>query len=150
MLATVMSTTDGLTFIAALTLGRDVFSQLTGRRDDRSVNRYTQAGVVITAVVSIASVLLFPSVIELWYVLGTLFIPAMLLPIVAVYYPRLRIPPAWTFAAMLLGFLVSFFSFLWGQLHASAAGPQYFLGLEPMYAGMAVTVLLYATGPKRS
>ena len=68
MLATVMSTTDGLTFIAALTVGRDIIARWGGRDDDRSITRYTQYGVLFTTGISAVAVLLFPSVIDLWYV----------------------------------------------------------------------------------
>lgn len=143
MLATVMSTTDGLTFIAALTVGRDIVARWGGRNDDRAVTRYTQFGVIFTTAVSVAGVLLFPSVIDLWYVIGTLFIPALLLPLAATYYPRLMISATATFIAMLAGFLVSFLSFTAGQLAASGGVSQYPLGIEPMYGGLGASVLVY-------
>ncbi len=146
MLATVMSTTDGLTFIAALTVGRDIIARWGGRDDDRSITRYTQYGVLFTTGISAVAVLLFPSVIDLWYVIGTLFIPALLLPLTASYYPRLRLGGTQTFVAMTGGFLVSFASFAAGHAMAANAAPQYPLGIEPMYAGLSVSVLLYAAG----
>ncbi|MBE0643735.1 MAG: sodium:solute symporter family protein [Bacteroidetes bacterium] len=146
MLATVMSTTDGLTFIAALTVGRDILSRWGGRSDDRSITRYTQYGVVFTTAVSIMAVLLFPSVIDLWYVIGTLFIPALLLPLTASYFPRILISSSATFIAMLGGFLVSAASFIAGQSLAVDAVPHYPLGIEPMYAGLGISVLVYGIG----
>lgn len=144
MLATVMSTTDGLTFIAALTLGRDVLTRWGGRDDDRAVTKQTQWGVVITTTLSVAAVLVFPSVIDLWYVIGTLFIPALLLPLVATYYPRLLISNGWTFAAMLGGFLLSVLSLTLGQLRPAAGSIPYPFGIEPMYLGLGFSVLIYA------
>lgn len=146
MLATVMSTTDGLTFIAGLTAGRDILSTLTGRRDDHTVTRYTQYGILFTAAVSVGAVLLFPSVISLWYVIGTLFIPALLLPVAASYYPRLAISSTLTFWAMLTGFLISLAAMVAGQMQGVGGEPQYPLGIEPMYGGLAVTLLIYASG----
>ncbi|MBN1449112.1 MAG: sodium:solute symporter family protein [Bacteroidetes bacterium] len=146
MLATVMSTTDGLTFIAGLTAGRDILATLTGRRDDRSVTRYTQYGVLFTAVISIAGVLLFPSVISLWYVIGTLFIPALLLPLAASYYPQLTVSASRTFWAMLTGFLVSLLALLAGRLASVDGEPRYPFGIEPMYDGLAATLGIYLPG----
>ncbi|MDT8322517.1 MAG: sodium:solute symporter family protein [Bacteroidota bacterium] len=143
MLATVMSTTDGLTFIAGLTAGRDILSTLTGRDDDASVTRYTQYGIVFTALFSVAAVLLFPSVISLWYVIGTLFIPPLLLPLGTSYFTRFAIPATPTFAAMTAGFLLSAASFVAGQLLMMDDTPQYPLGIEPMYAGLAASVAVY-------
>ncbi len=149
MLATVMSTTDGLTFIAALTVGRDILARWGGRSDDRSITRYTQYGVLFTSAVSIVAVLLFPSVIDLWYVIGTLFIPALLIPLITTYYPRLRISNALTFSAMLFGFLTSAVAFGIGQSRMAAGVPQYPCEIEPMYAGLTVSLLLYAIGNLR-
>ncbi len=143
MLATVMSTTDGLTFIAGMTAGRDILSTLTGRSDDRSVTRFTQYGIVFTALFSIAAVLLFPSVISLWYVIGTLFIPPLLLPLGTSYFPRFTIPATPTFAAMLAGFVISAGSFSAGQLALVDGIPQYPLGIEPMYAGLSASIVIY-------
>jgi SSS family solute:Na+ symporter len=149
MLATVMSTTDGLTFIAALTVGRDILSRLSGRDDDRAVTRQTQIGVLITTAVSVAGVLLFPSVIDLWYVIGTLFIPALLLPLSATYYPRLMISNSLTFVAMLGGFVLSAVAFAAGQMSVAGGPTQYILGIEPMYIGLGFSVLVYAAGLAR-
>jgi len=143
MLATVLSTTDGLTFIASLTLGRDVIAKWTGRSDDRAINRYTQYGVLCTAALSICVALLFPSVIELWYIIGTLFIPALLFPLSTAYYPRFAVSPTWTFRVMLSGFLVSFLAFLAGVLNSIDGQAQYPLGVEPMYAGLGMAFLLH-------
>jgi solute:Na+ symporter, SSS family len=146
MLATVMSTNDGLMFISALTAGRDIFAKYTGRDDDISVRRYVRVAVLLTAVLSGAGAMLFPSVIELWYVIGTLFIPALLLPLTAAYYQRLLIRPALTFVAMAGGFLVSLGWFLSGQAGLASAGGGYPLGIEPMYAGLLLSAGIYVLG----
>jgi solute:Na+ symporter, SSS family len=144
MLATVLSTTDGLTFIAALTVGRDVIARWGGRGDDASITRYTQYGVIFTAAVSVAAVLLFPSIIDLWYVIGTLFIPALLFPLGATYFPRLRISNTLTFTAMLLGFSASTVAFISG--HTVEGVTHYPFGIEPMYLGLAICLLIYLFG----
>ncbi|MDX9759237.1 MAG: sodium:solute symporter family protein [Bacteroidota bacterium] len=143
MLATVMSTTDGLTFIAALTLGRDILTRWGGRDDDHAMTRQTQWGVVITTTLSVSAVLLFPSVIDLWYIIGTLFIPALLLPLAATYYPRFLISNGWTFAAMLGGFLLSMMSLTVGQLWHHGGPIPYPFGIEPMYLGLGFSVAVY-------
>jgi solute:Na+ symporter, SSS family len=146
MLATVMSTNDGLMFISALTAGRDIFAKYTGRNDEVSVRRYVRVGVLFTAILSGAGAIVFPSVIELWYVIGTLFIPALLLPLAAAYYQRLLIRPELTFVAMAGGFLVSLGWFLSGQTGLAVAEGGYPLGIEPMYAGLLLSTGIYALG----
>jgi solute:Na+ symporter, SSS family len=146
MVATVMSTTDGLTFIAASTFGRDLLAPMSRRRSDRDVMAFTRAGVLITAAVAIGGALLFPSVIRLWYVIGTLFIPGLLLPVLSSYSARYRVSPAWTLAMMLAGFFFSLLWFLWGIAHAAGDAAQYPFGIEPMYAGLAASALCFLAG----
>jgi SSS family solute:Na+ symporter len=146
MFATVTSTTDGLTFISAITIGRDLLARGTRRLDDASVKRYTRMGILITGVLAISAILLFPSVINLWYVIGTIFIPAILLPLVSAYFPAIRLSPARTLAAMFAGFALSFGWFIAGWI-ASGEGPAlYPFGVEPMIVGLGGTFLLYLAG----
>ena len=112
------------------------------------MNRYTQYGVLLTAAIAVVAAFVFPSVINLWYVIGTLFIPALLLPLISAYYPRLRISSTLTFLSMSAGLTISAVWFLWGQLSAAGDIPAYPLGIEPMYSGLTVTVLIYAIAKK--
>lgn len=145
MLATVMSTVDGFTFIAAMTVGREVIGVLKNKSDDQSINRYTQYGIIITALISIIGIILFPSIINLWYIIGTIFIPGLLLPLITSYWERWKISSHATFIAMLLGWLISLFSFIIGQINMINGVPQYPFQIEPMYPGLGVTIMIYVT-----
>ena len=146
MVATVMSTTDGLTFISASTIGRDILAPLFRRRGDRDIMNFTRAGVVFTAVAAVCGALLFPSVIQLWYVIGTLFIPGLLLPVLSSYSTRFRVSSAWTLCAMIAGFGFSFTWFLCGMLQGEGQGIRYPYGVVPMYIGLAASAILFASG----
>ncbi|NOY06232.1 MAG: sodium:solute symporter family protein [Chlorobi bacterium] len=143
MLATVMSTTDAFTLISAMTLGRDIVGKVRRISSERVLNRYTQAGAVVTGIVSVGAVLLVPSIVNLWYVLGTVFIPGLLLPLLTAYYPRWRLSSRWTFRAMILGSGVSLLAFVIGVMRGSMDNPAYPFGIEPMYHGLALTVGIY-------
>jgi SSS family solute:Na+ symporter len=144
MVATVMSTTDGLTFISAATIGRDVLAPLFGRREDHDILLFTRVGVIFTAAVAVCGALLFPSVIQLWYVIGTVFIPGLLLPVLLAYSRHGRPTPSWTFAMMMAGFLCSFAWFSIGVLDGNGLAPRYLFGIEPMYVGLGATMVLLA------
>jgi SSS family solute:Na+ symporter len=150
MVSTVMSTAVGLGFIASMTLGRDVFGRAAGRLDDASVNRYTRIGVWITAVVGVASALLFPSVINLWYVIGTIFIPGLLVPYLATIFKSILLPKGWTFAAMLAAFCASLTAFVIGRIMQVDGSPVYPLNIEPMYHGLVLSIVIYAAGLLRT
>ncbi len=146
LLAIIMSTIDSYTFLSALTFGRDIWAQW---RNVPSSKRAVQAGLGLTAIIALALIYLAPSVIRLWYNLGSLFIPPLLLPLLAVYFPQWRLGRKSTFAVMLLSFSLSFGAFLWGQTHILNGQPQYLLNLEPFFPGMAFSVGWYFVG-KRS
>ncbi len=148
MVATVMSTVDGLTFISAVTVGRDILAKVLRNDDDAFLKKSTRIGILFTSAVAVAGVLLFPSVINLWYIIGTLFIPALLLPLVSAYYARIRLSARATFASMCAGFMVSFLGFIWGTIYSMNGAAHYPFGIEPMYDGIFVSVLFYFFGRK--
>ncbi|MBI5646427.1 MAG: sodium:solute symporter family protein [Ignavibacteriae bacterium] len=143
MLATIMSTTDGLTFISAATVGKDILLPLRKQKDDGSLTAMTRIGLLVTTTIAVAGALLLPSVVSLWYVIGTLFIPGLLLPLLTSYTRRWAISPAATVLAMSAGVGASAVSFLVGTLWPNNGAVVYPFGIEPMYAGLATSVLVY-------
>ena len=83
-------------------------------------------------------IFLVPSVIKLWYNLGTLFIPPLLLPLLAAYFPGLRQKPLFTFGIMLLSFLITAGLFIFRQISGAALA-----GVEPFFPGMLLSLLGY-------
>ncbi len=150
LLATIMSTLSSLTFISASTIGKDLVGRWYRLSDDSPlVKRWTQIGLIISALVAIALALLVPSVVSIWYTIGTCIIPGLLLPVIAGYFPALRMRASDAFLAMLLGWLTSTGSLLYGVLRGSADAPEYIFGIEPMYPGLAVAVVVWWVGRVR-
>jgi SSS family solute:Na+ symporter len=144
LLAIIMSTIDSYTFLSALTFGRDILWQFQkGRRNDK-INQYVKAGLIITAFISIALIMVIPSVIELWYNLGSLFIPPLLIPLLAAYIPKLRLSSRLTFIIMAFSFSISFIFFLWGQFHIQGDSPLYPFGVEPFFPGFLCSIIWYS------
>ena len=148
LLATIMSTVDSFALLSAITLGHDLAARFL-----RWPWRVTpvQAGLVVTGGVSVALAITVPSVIQLWLVMGNVFIPPLLLPLAGCYFPWLKIPPGWTVALLAGSFTVAM---AWLAM-AIAASPDlvnlvYPLGLPPMYPGMAAALLLQAGGMIRA
>ncbi len=76
MLATIMSTLNTLALVSATTLGRDIVWR--AKQDTRLGEKdSTRWGLVVTAVLSLVLALLIPSVIKLWYTIGTVIIPGL-------------------------------------------------------------------------
>ena len=142
LLATVMSTVDGYTFIGGVNFGRDLVWRWRGEADESRVNRYVEIGFVATALVAIALALFFRSAVDLWHDVGSVGVPALLLPLASSYHPRWRMSPgaaAWCIAASGATALV----WLLSRYRPGADG-HYFLSLEPIYAGLLVSLLFFA------
>lgn len=143
MFATILSTTTGFTFISAATLGHDVLAPLLGLRDDQGIRRATRGALGVTMIVGMIAALVIPSIINLWYVIGTVFIPGILLPLLTAYYPRLAVSARATLASMVLGFGTAVAWVLAGAMLGSLHAPSYPLGLEPMIPGIFASGLPY-------
>jgi hypothetical protein len=114
------------------------------------VQRWTKIGLIITAVTAIAMALVIPSVVALWYTIGTCIIPGLLVPMLASYFERFRIPANYAFAAMIGGWGLSTASFIHGHLAAVGGIPSYWFGIEPMYPGLVVAVGIGVIGRLRN
>jgi SSS family solute:Na+ symporter len=146
MLATIMSTLNSLTFISATTLGRDMVWRLRREANEFNVTRYTQYGLVVTALLSIALSLLVPSVIKLWYAIGTVVIPGLLVPLVTSYFERWKVSARYALWGMLLGWLTSFCWLLAGWSREIGSSAFYPFDVEPMYPGLLVSVVVWGMG----
>lgn len=146
MLATIMSTLNTLAFVSATTLGRDIVWRARRLPAGAEEMRYTRWGLVATALLSIVLASLLPSVIKLWYTIGTVIVPGLLVPLVTAYFPRLTVRPSFAFAGMLAGWATSQGWLAAGWWHGIGSTEWYPLGVEPMFAGLAVSVLFWGAG----
>ena len=144
MIATIMSTLHSYIFISATTLGKDIICKIKNITDEK--NSYSKLGIVITSIISVLIVILIPSVVEIWYTIGSLIIPALLISVVSSYSDKLTIDKIWIFTAMCVSFIVSFSSFLYGNFNKFAEQPVYLFNLEPIYPGLVLGLIIYSFG----
>lgn len=131
LLATIMSTLDSFLFISGQTIGRDGFFQ------KMTAVKSTRIGMAISAVIAIVLSILFPSVIDLWYGLGTAIIPGLLLTVLGAYLPFFKIDSKTNGFLMIFGTSVSLFWMILGE----KVNP--FLGIEPFYPGILSAILIW-------
>ncbi len=143
MMATIMSTTNGFTFIASATLGHDVLAPLFTWRDDAGIRVSTLLATALTILLSVGAALALPSIIDLWYVIGTVFIPGILLPVLTASYPRFALSPRRTLVSMLTGFGTSALWYGAGALMGTPHAPLYPWGIEPMFPGILASLMPY-------
>ncbi|NIA18551.1 MAG: hypothetical protein GWO85_00475, partial [Simkaniaceae bacterium] len=83
LLATIMSTIDSLGLISAVTFGRDILWRIrksVPKLAELSSVDLTKRGLAVMAFLSLILALSIPSVIGLWYTIGSLIIPGLIIP----------------------------------------------------------------------
>ena len=154
LLATIMSTVDSYAFIGGVTLGRDLWGRWRAPRV-RQANDSTSDlgpldtldtepqgeglvairwGLLLTALLAIGLALTARSVVDLWHDLGSVGTPVLLLPL-ALAHTSLRISGRAVAVAMLLSGATAL---IW----LVAGGGQPFLGVEAIFPGLAVSLLV--------
>lgn len=146
MLATIMSTLNTLAFVSATTLGRDIAARIRGRLGDDRVPAYVRWGLLAAGGLSIVLALAIPSVIRLWYIIGTVIVPGLLIPLVTSYFDRWKAGSNFAFASMASGWGVSLGWLIagWSKEMGNSAG--YPWGIEPMYPGLVVSIIIWGCG----
>jgi solute:Na+ symporter, SSS family len=141
MLATILSTLNTLALVSGTTLGRDIVGRLRGVPE--AGTGAVRWGIVVAAAGSIVLAYAVPSVIRLWYSIGTAVIPGLLIPLVTSYYERWKAPASWTLGAMAAGWVIST-GWLLAGWQAGEVLPLW--GVEPMYPGLLASAAIWAAG----
>jgi len=142
ILSVIMSTVDSLTLISGATIGRDLIWRNRKNLTDNTTY-YSKIGIFITLLLAILIAYLIPTVIGIWYTLGSVLIPSLLLPVMSTYFPRYRLNGRHTFIIMVTGFLLSFLQLTIGYMLGTIAEPEYLLGVEPIFPGLIVSFFLF-------
>lgn len=132
LFSTIISTSNSFLFISGTTIGIDFIK--TGQKKKAAIY-----GMIISAAMAIALALLIPSVIGMWYLIGSVCVPGLLLATLAAYFPGLKIGRGVIQAGFIAG---SLSSILWYILReAGKLSPELEL-IEPMIVGLAVISIL--------
>jgi solute:Na+ symporter, SSS family len=142
MFATIMSTLNSFLFLSGTTIGRDFIFQFSSKKDESKLKYYTIIGLVVSGIVAIAIAYFIPSVIEIWYTVGSLCIPGIILPIISAYYPKLKVPNKIIIFEMVTALLCStVWYFIRNEIHSS-----FFIEVEPMLVGLTAASFVHLFG----
>lgn len=147
LLATIMSTVDSLSLLSAITIGHDLLKKILP--DKKSESAYLKIGLIITVVISIILAIAVPSVIEIWLLIGNIFIPPMLLPLIACYYPALNPGKKWVVWNLSASFLTAVFFLALAIMNSPSLAELYFYkDIPPMYPGLLVSIIIFVLGKR--
>jgi solute:Na+ symporter, SSS family len=142
LFATIMSTLNSFLFLSATTIGRDFIFRLRKGSVERYLKRYTVIGLVLSGIVAVLFAYLIPSVIEIWYTIGSMCIPGMILPVISAYYPKLKIDNKILLAEIVLAVSSSVG---WYFLRESIVSIGIY-EIEPMLVGLIFALIIHTTG----
>ena len=137
LFATVLSTLDSNLFTTATTFGRDLLNSGEDKVDRGRVRLGLIVGAILASAVAISS----GSVVKIWKLFGTISAASLLVPIVASYYPGLKLSGRWALVIMIAGCVVTV---SWDAAKLICGGYPY--GIEPMFAGLGTSLICYAIG----
>lgn len=147
LLATIMSTLDSFLLISGQTIGRDLAAKIWN--PEKSI-LLTRCGMLLSAILGIILTVIYPSVVTLWYVIGSVLIPGLLFPVLGIYLPVFRLQRDKATLSLIVPVLVSSAWMLPGTLTADDLYSYAFLGLEPFYPGLISAAVLWYFGRQQT
>lgn len=141
LLATVMSTIDSYSFLAAAALGRDLIWKSTARDPSRIphlIRRSLAAATACAFLLALAS----DSVVAVWHGVGSVAAPVLLLPMLSSWWPQYAFSKKYVAPAMVLSGLTA----LAWRIAPELTNGEYWCGVQPVYAGLAISLLIYLVG----
>lgn len=142
MFATILSTLNSFVFLSATTVGYDIIFKLGKIKDEKKIIHYTRLGIVITTIIGILIAWLFDSVIQIWFSVGSICIPGLILLVIGAYYEKLRIPGRWAVIEITAS---TASALIWLFIRSRFEGTILF-DLEPMIVGLAAAIAVHSVG----
>jgi len=143
LFATIMSTLNSFLFLSGTTIGRDFIFKLNSIKDEKKLKPYTIIGLIISGILSVVLAYYIPSVIEIWYTIGSFCIPGIILPVVSSYYPKFGIHKKIIILEMLTA---SAGSIIWFFIRDNLFLGNILNEVEPMLVGLTIAVLIHLYG----
>jgi len=136
----VMSTLDSELFVSGVTLGPDILGRSPALRKF-SDPVLTRIGMGVVTIISILFAIFVPSVVDIYYTIGTLAVPGLLLPVLSSVGLAPRIPRLFGTIHLVVVPLVSGSWYL-----AGLAFPGSLPAVEAFYPGCAASAILWTVG----
>lgn len=144
LFATIFSTLNSFIFLSATTFSKDIAVKYFSK--NINAVKYTQIGLVVSGGVAILLAILIPSVIEIWYTIGSLLIPSLIFLIIGSYYENFSVSKFYAITEMITAFTVSS---IWMFLRDSSIISGWVIEIEPMIIGVISAMLIHLLGMKK-
>lgn len=143
LFATILSTLNSFLFLSATTVGRDFIFRLKKEKDELKLKPYTIGGLALAGLLSVLLAYYIPSVIELWYTLGSICIPAIIFPVISSYHDKLIIAKKFVIVEMAAAVIASTGWFAAEKIFSMSG---LWSEIEPMIAGLSAAFIIHLLG----
>lgn len=134
LFATIMSTIDSFGLLSAITFGRDILLKIQ-QKPVAEEKQWVQKGLVVMAFVATLLAISIPSVVKLWYVIGSIIIPGLVIPFLMTF-SSIHIRENKASALILLPVITASLWFYIGHIMG-----KYPAEIEPFYPGILVSAV---------
>lgn len=142
MFATIFSTLNSFVFLSATTFGRDFVFKLKSNAEEKRIPTYTRIGLVVSSIVAVLLAYFIQSVISIWYLIGSVCIPGIILLVIGAYYEKFKVPKNYALAEIIVGVMASL---VWFTMRDYVT-IEVLKEIEPMIAGLLSVVLIHIIG----
>jgi SSS family solute:Na+ symporter len=142
LFATILSTLNSFLFLSATTFSRDFLYRLSSKPDESKLKIFAIYGLIIAGIASVLLAYFIPSVIEIWYKIGSICIPGIILPVVSSYYSKLKIDDRFILIEMIVAVIAGFVWFFARTLLKNS----FLVEIEPMLVGLAFSIMIHTLG----
>ena len=142
LFATIISTANSFLFLSATTFGRDFVYMIKKGSNESRIIIYTRVGLLVSSIIAVLLAYTIQSVISLWYMIGSICIPAIIFLIFGAYYEKLRISKKLAVVEMLFSILGSL---IWLFIRGNIIN-NWLSEIEPMIIGLIIGSLIHLYG----
>ncbi len=143
LFATIISTLNSFMFLSATTFGNDLILRLKPRTSEKGKINAVKTGMVVTGIIAFVISVSFDSVINIWYTVGSICIPGIILLIIGAYFPKWSISPDFALSEIILASLTGF---IFWFLKEKSMIPEFYSELEPMFVGLLFALMIHLIG----
>ena len=142
MFATIFSTLNSFVFLSATTFGRDFVFKLKSNAQEKQIPFYTRIGLVVSSIIAVMLAYFIQSVISIWYLIGSVCIPGIILLVIGAYYEKFKVSKNYALAEIIAGVIASL---IWFSIRDYLT-IEVLKEIEPMIAGLLSVVLIHIIG----
>lgn len=145
LFATIISTSNSFLFLSGTTFGRDFIYKFQKVKKEEKIPYYTRIGIIISSFLSILFAYFVQSVISLWYLIGSICIPGIILLIIGAYFEQFKVSKTFAVIELIVGVSGSL---IWSLIRSSLSD-MWLFEIEPMIVGFIFSLIVHLIGLKK-